>query len=419
MNRLLRSLSWVHFVLNHDFCPGANRWVMWIKHPLACLGAAAVVALCCAVLVNPAVFTVLAALGLIVGLGILWPGLSVRGLSVTAEFLQPRCRAGQQVTVRLRIRNRLPFPIWGLSLSRGFDDVGSTRRGVALARIPGWSVTELEWQFQPPRRGVYPLARPQLETGFPFGLWQARVPVAVTGELIVWPATVALETLPEAVALSTREDRLSDQRTGYCGDLLGTRPFRAGDSLRRVHWRQTARQGQLIVIERQAPATCAVGLIVDVRESSHQSALTVATLEQTLSIAASILESLQRQHAYVELVVDQQQVRVGAARSDLWRALDLLARIGSPNRQNIGHEGRVCSAHALPLLAVTTDHGLEDLGGLIPPTPRLRTIVVRTGSPGHCPVHPEGGCPAWIEVRADEALSAVFAGRWRRACHAA
>jgi uncharacterized protein (DUF58 family) len=62
---------------------------------------------------------------------------------------------------------------------------------------------------------------------------------------------------------------MSDRTAGETGDLLGTRLFRAGDSLRRVHWVQTARQQQLVVTERQSPAGSVVRVCVDTAAESY------------------------------------------------------------------------------------------------------------------------------------------------------
>ena len=37
LERLLNWLQQTNAALNHDFCPGANRWVYWLKNPLLSL----------------------------------------------------------------------------------------------------------------------------------------------------------------------------------------------------------------------------------------------------------------------------------------------------------------------------------------------------------------------------------------------
>lgn len=195
------------------------------------------------------------------------------------------------------VTNRWPWPLWGLSLARGFetlDDRGDLQStGVSLARIPGWSTSEFPWEFTPPGRGVYPLAAPQLETGFPFGLYQAKCEVECTEELIVWPQAYGVDCIPETPDQNASEEHLSDRRVGDFGDVMGTREFRDGDSLRRVHWAQTARLGRLIVCERQAPKNQVVTVILDAGLDD--------TLEDRIRIVAGIAESLKRMHTTAEV----------------------------------------------------------------------------------------------------------------------
>jgi len=373
----------------------------------------------CGIFVNPAAFAILGAILLVGVLGTVWPWVALRGITAEAEFVQTRCRVGQSVLLRLRISNRLPWPAWGLSVRRGFLDSRSESAGVALARVNGWSETEFEWMYSPERRGVFPQGVPQLDTGFPFGLVHASAPIRMTNELVVWPFAVPLDAMPDAAEIQTREDQLTDRRTGSCGDRIGIRPFREGDSLRHVHWLQTARTGRLIVAERQSPASCAIRLVVDVDQRAHSTSCRACSLEQTLSLAASVLESMHRHHALVELSLHDQRVIVGESQADLRRGLDLLARIPQGGLPNQG-----CRldrpSRTLPTIAVTTDRALAHHRGHRHASSGERYIVVRTeNEPSNTSPHPGCTCHSWLEVAAGDVLSDVLPPRWRRACHAA
>lgn len=425
MASLGRLLSLVHHALHADFCPDANPWVHWMKHPLACLGVAAAIALACGLLVNSgafAVFGLLAAVGL---LGALWPRIAAAGLRCEVEFGRNRARPGEVVPVLLRIENRRPWPVWGLSLRRGFVDGTGAAQGIALARVGGWSRSEYQWDFRPEQRGTFPFEAPQVDTGFPFGLLHCFAPVTVRGELLVWPASVRLDGMPDAAEIQTREERFADRRIGDAGDILGTRPFREGDALRRVHWRQTARYGRLIVTERQAPAACAMRLIVDASASSHTGNKGQATLESVLSTAASILEGLHRQHASVDLVLGTETFLVGAAASDLRRALDALARVPVAGIADHSLHGAPCTldrrTRLVTSMTITTDcafarHLAHRHGGS-----RERYVLVHGGDCRHQHGHPVAGCDchSWLDLSANEHLDEVLPGRWRRSCRVA
>jgi hypothetical protein len=118
--QLLQWLQRTNTALSHDFCPGANRWVYWLKSPLWSLLLASGISLLCGVFLKTEALFITAILLVIAAVGVALPWLAMRGIDVHLTFDARRGRVGQAVLVRLRVRNRWPWPIWGLSLMRGF-----------------------------------------------------------------------------------------------------------------------------------------------------------------------------------------------------------------------------------------------------------------------------------------------------------
>ncbi|MBC8113874.1 MAG: hypothetical protein H7062_05830, partial [Candidatus Saccharimonas sp.] len=180
-----RPLAWL---LEYDFCPWANRWLYWMKRPIASLALAGFAALACAIFVKPLALVACAATLLVVLLGYVWPSVAVRGLDCSIRFTQTRVSENETATARVRIVNRWPWPVWGMSLEGGFDGgnegINSRAASVALARVAGWATTEFEWSFVPRCRGEYPSRPPRLVTGFPFGLRHASRQVTVERPLL-------------------------------------------------------------------------------------------------------------------------------------------------------------------------------------------------------------------------------------------
>jgi len=431
--KLLELGSHVAGALNHDFCPGANRWVYWLKHPSVPLIAAAVAALICGVFVNPQAFVLAAALTGVLVLGALWPWLALRGLTAELEFDRSRGVEGEPAGVRLRIRNRSPWPVWGLALDRGFRRFARDNRPFALARVGGWSTQEYRFHLIPEARGEYPTEPVALRTSFPFGLWSAEASVQVASSLLVWPRIIRLESIPDAADLSQASDRVSSNRVGDQGDLMGTRLFRPGDSLRRVHWVQTARLGRMIVCERQLAAQSAVCLEVDLDPAHHSPPGRDGTLEWTLRLAASIADALHGHQARVELE--------SAAGRFVWpegvagrrRGLDQLARIPFAGMEGAIPGGRRGSA-ALIRFVCTTPTGWQarvgrsgsagvNTGGI-----RVMLVVPEGTHPTTLPPLPRGSCVVWAGELpgataadgspADEERTRQIRRQWERSCHA-
>jgi uncharacterized protein (DUF58 family) len=331
-------------LLTYDFCPGLNRWVYWVKRPLASLGLAAVAALLCAVFVKPIALIAFGAVVLVLVLGYLWPSFSVRGLQCHVRFRQRHVTEDDPVSAIVRISNRWPWPVWGVALDGGFGanpNHSASGSSVALARVAGWSTSEYEWRFVPDCRGEYPLSPPRLVTGFPFGLRIASRPVVVEQSLLVWPRIIPLETLLDAAETRPSDERFSDQRIGDSGDMTGTRLFRDGDSLRRVHWAQTARQGRMIVCERQAAAQSAIRVVFDSDPRLHRGVGPDSTLEWSIRIAASVCAAYHRENALVECCFGHDVIPLQPGTLGLKWFLDTLAKWKPCNQQHDWHSPAV------------------------------------------------------------------------------
>ncbi|MEY2727718.1 MAG: hypothetical protein RLZZ458_3585 [Planctomycetota bacterium] len=334
--RMVRAADRMDRVLRSDFCPSLNRWVYWLKDPFWCLLLALGLSMVVGIFVNPMVLLLSGVLGALAALAAVLPWLTMRGLECSVSVEQSRGRVGESLGIRLRIRNRRVWPAWGVALTGGFPAaVGEDQFlsgggvGLALAKIPACSEMEFVWRLKPGTHGSYPADIPQLETGFPFGIFRARRPVNVEGRAIVWPATVILSGLPDAPAAGGQEESLSDRAAGESGDLLGTRLFRAGDSLRRVHWAQTARQQQLVVSERQSQGGSLVRVLVDSRRESYCGADAGtggrALWELVVRTAASVCESVHQQHGRLELVLCGRRYETGESVQGFRQLMDALS----------------------------------------------------------------------------------------------
>ena len=414
ITRGLKVLEKLSALLSNDFCPSANRWVYWLKNPFWVVVNAVVGSVLCGVFVNPWIFILTALLLAVVGLGTSLPWLAIRGISCQVMFDVRRIRYGEAALVRLRIQNRWPFPVWGLSLINGFatkslstnNALSEHDEGIAFARVPGWSTIEYTWPFVARRRGRYPLnGVAEVETSFPFGLFRARRKADVSGQLFVWPETVFLPGLPDAAESQLSEEIFSDRRVGEFGDILGTRLFRQGDSLRRVHWAQTARQQTLIVTERQAPMMSTVRVILDLSSESHSEESRRATVEQCIRVAASLCDSLHRQHCRVELLTKHELFVIESNMAGLQRAMDALAAIDVASERPSSHESRRQAVNGRGdfAITVTTESGFR------PGRPHQIVVTLNSGNIGVDKLIPG----AWIGIDGGVPISHLTT-EWRK-----
>jgi uncharacterized protein (DUF58 family) len=420
--------------LNYDFCPWANRFVYWMREPFGFLIVAGAVALCCAVFLNAFAWMAVAGVAVVLVLGTAWPWVALRGLEARLSWESPRTREGDVVRVRLSLRNRCPWPVWGVSVRGGFRQEGTS---TALARVAGMADVSFVWEFTPEERGVYPTEAPMMETGFPFGIWSASKPVTVDQRLLVWPRIVRLNGLPDLTESQPSEEHLTDRRAGDLGDLLGPRHFRQGDSLRRIHWSQSARHQRLIVTERQAGVEARVRVKVDVTTAHHAGNGPDSSLNWTLRFAASICEILRSEHAHVDCVVGNEVVCLSYA-GGMRRLMDRLASVpeGGFDQAVIttaAPKADGCEIHCTTDLAhhchhrgSSTPRGHRDVvfaASLIDagerPSPNTGSIDSALRGVGeHCQAEKSHRRP-WLLVESVDDIAGVFQRQWQHACRVA
>jgi uncharacterized protein (DUF58 family) len=138
------------------------------------------------------------------------------------------------------------------------------------------------------RRGTYRIEPMVVRTGDPFGFFEAAATVGQATAVTVFPRVVPLPRwrLPNA---NLEGSHSAPERTLQTTPLATTvRPYAPGDSFNRIHWRTTARLGEIQVKEFDLEQTADVWLFVDLEASPHRGEGDMSTVEETMRIAASI-----------------------------------------------------------------------------------------------------------------------------------
>ncbi len=313
---------------NHDFCPSLNRYVYWLKQPIGWFLLAAVASLLVAIMLGPQGWVLFVGIVSVTLLGVLWPALAMRGLSAELSFDRRRVTEQQVVRVKLQVTNRWPLPIWGLSLDRGFSSYcdRSGRPVIALGCVRPWSTAEFEWEYTPEARGVLPVAQPILSNGFPFGIWQAERVVQVPVKLLVWPRTFTLDGIPEISGNRFAVTGMLQPKSGHDGEFIGIRPYRQGDSLRHIHWAQTARQDELIVCERQTHCRRSVRIELDPAMIAGESeASWEASREWLFRVSASLCKAFHAHRFQIACQLGDELIELPESALDIKPILDRMA----------------------------------------------------------------------------------------------
>jgi uncharacterized protein (DUF58 family) len=430
LGRLRFGLARISDALHHDFCPWANRYVYWLKRPIGWFVLGAAASLLIGISTAPQALVVFAAILAVMALGVTWPWIAMRGVSCGLSFERRRTTQGTPVRVQFTVVNRWPWPLWGLMIERGFwpgSDGDSERVAISLARIAAWSRTTFEWEFRPERRGRCPYEAPRIASGFPFGIWYHHRPVAVQNELLVWPRTVPLTSIPPIRGRSHAVACTLNRHAGDDGDLLGVRPFRPGDSLRHVHWNQTAKHDRFVVCERQATGRRRVHLIVDPELGAQGDASADQALERLIRAGASIARQFHAHSAQIALQLGRRSVIAEPGEQGLKRIMDAVA-LWSPRELEPDDASSSCSVDPrLLVVVVTAGSGARRRWSQKLAQHRDALVVVLADDAetedaleGRCDEVTRSAAAArgsWLVLEGrDDALSRLARG-WERLCH--
>jgi uncharacterized protein (DUF58 family) len=277
-------------------------------------------------LLHPRAWAAVAVVGVVLAAALIWPWLTLRGLRARWHYPLRRAQVGKPVTVGLTIRSRLPWPAVGLLARGGWADAPNSQDpvAVAVAHVPPWGPCHLLTTAVPQRRGVFPRGPGTLATGFPFGLGLTRR-VEPEGQVLVWPEVVAFATAAPDPGSPGRGLEGVAQRAGQHGDYSGTRPYRVGEALRRVHWKQSARHDELIVWETRPVRRGSAVVLLETAAEVHSRAPAGDSLEKTLSVGASVVNALVRAGVEVTLAFGREPLFTVGNGRQLEAALDALA----------------------------------------------------------------------------------------------
>jgi len=310
--------------------------------------------------------------------GIVVPLVGLRGLDV--ELSAPaETRQGDDVTVRLTITNRGRAVRWGV-VARD-EHIGGSTAFVGAIR-PGERV-EVGTVRSAPRRGEARTAWVELRSAAPFGVAERRRRLPADATTLVLPRVVAFGALPFVDLASSREATTeTDPRRGQGPEYLGVREYRPGDPIRQVHWRLTARHGELVVRDLEEHRVPRLAIWIDTATDAD-------TLDDVCSAAASIASSASATGVGVRLAAATPQGPTVVSRASTLALHRWLARVVAsdvPAATAIGWLAGDAVRGVGTLVAIAPAGAIDDDGGaalaaLARVIPWVVLVTVGAGAP--------------------------------------
>ncbi len=247
------------------------------------------------------------------------------------QILPARVPAGQAARVTIQLDNVTRLPTGLLLAEDTIPYALGTRPRFVLDRIEAGGSRRISYRLQSDRRGKYTIGPLYVRVADAFGLVRMGRSVALPGTLVVTPAITVLPwTAFGGTWLREGGSRTSTAAAAGEDDVV-PRAYRDGDELRRVHWRSTARYGELMVRREEQRWRNRAVLFLDSRGSAHAGRGPSSSFEYAVSAAASIGVHLAREGINGEFITDTGPVNSTGPFEDA--LLDSLAVI-RPSRQS-------------------------------------------------------------------------------------
>ena len=219
--------------------------------------------------------------------------------------LEPaRVAAGRESRVVVEMENVSRSPTGLLLVEDRIPYVLGSRPRFVLDRVEPAGRRGVSYRIRSDVRGRFTVGPLTVRLTDPFGLVEMDRAFEATQTLTVTPHVTPLahtrlggewtgagENLARAVSMAGEDD-------------VAPREYRYGDDLRRVHWRSTARRGELMVRREEQPWQSRCSLLLDCRRGAHRGEGPGSSFEWAVSAAASIGLHLSRQGYAVRLLTD-------------------------------------------------------------------------------------------------------------------
>ncbi|WP_214413594.1 DUF58 domain-containing protein [Sphaerisporangium fuscum] len=223
-----------------------------------------------------------------------------------ARRLDPaRVEVGSDSTVTLRLENVTRLPTGLLLIEDTVPYAVGTRPRFVLDRVESRGIREIDYKVRSDLRGRFPIGPLSIRITDPFGLVELTRAFTTTDTLMVLPEVVKLPHVRLSGEWTGGGDSRATNVAAAGDDDIGPREYRQGDDLRRVHWRSTARYGELMVRREEQQWQSRGALLLDTRRHAHRGEGPRSSFEVAVSAAASIGVQLAREGLGLRLVTDQ------------------------------------------------------------------------------------------------------------------
>lgn len=326
-------------------------------------------------------------------------------VEVIRELFPDRVERGGRAGVTLRVHNP------GARRQAGFiavDRVGADRVTVAVRALPPRSEQSYLSELPTGRRGRHEVGPMALRRADALGLGRSELRLGETATLWVYPKTHPISAVALALPLHHHDGEATETSPRGSLDVREVRAYVPGDEVRHLHWKATARTGQLMIRDYADPHQPRFTVLLDDRHTTT----TPEEFEEGVELAASLVVAAAGADHRCQLVTPGGLDLATDSGSDaVQRYLEALCQVTRARGGGRGEAGPPLVPAALAragggtLVVIASAMSADDRLALAGLRPRFSDVVV---------VSLDGAVRAVPGVRVLGALSAVDAiGQWQ------
>lgn len=223
---------------------------------------------------------------LVFPIAFVWSWLNLRGLDVSVERPNDRLQVGHQFDERITVTNRT----WLTKLWLEVEDLSELPGHQARRVISLGPRSERSWRIasECTRRGLFNVGPVRVTTSDLFGLFRRSRTFGAPQPVLVYPRAEGLPQFWAPPALLAGDSRTRRPAFSVTPNAASVREYQPGDSFSRIHWRSTARTGELMVKLFELDPASDVWIVLDLFGAAQAGKGDDSTEEHGVRIAASI-----------------------------------------------------------------------------------------------------------------------------------
>jgi uncharacterized protein (DUF58 family) len=325
--------------------PGSRRSVFFNRVGLVATGVGALIGIISG---NPALTWIGALVLVTAAVGAVWNRYALARVEWTMTLAADRAFPGDRVELALTVFNNKLLPVPSIAIetemSAALEPVDrpvttsiSNRRSITQqTRLGPYERVTWRIAIRCRARGIHTIGPAVLRASDPLGLFASKQEIDRITTAIVYPRVHVASAFRLPARFVSGETRVSRQLVSDPLRVVGIREYGPEDPMKSIHWKATARQGQLQVRVTEPTTSLQFAIFANIDTFNHYwEGLDIETAEAVIEIAASLAVAALDRRWSVGLASNgivanyDQPLRIGIARGpdQRLRILDGLARL--------------------------------------------------------------------------------------------